>query len=250
MKGIAEESMGLKEVKPTEKPKTYTENIKTAADKMSEVSDKIVSALEKNSEATNKNTNAKTGGASTEEKAFGGYIQKFAEGGRVKQVFAGGGDVQPAMLTAGEEVLTKEQRELIKARAKFEDLDTDAKMKGNIAKFGLLGVGALGAGAYALKGYKKPENASIKDSLVKAKGTIGKQIKDFSLADKVKNMDKRIFANPFANLKTLPEDLRALKDVGGKGFGAGAASACKLGMKSAGWMGAGLTLGFAANRFR
>ena len=72
--------------------------------------DALVEALKKNTEAVNNNTS--TDGA--EGNAFGGYIQKFATGGTVKQIVPGPGDKQPSLLTAGEEVLTEEQRKKLK----------------------------------------------------------------------------------------------------------------------------------------
>jgi len=67
--------------------------------------DALVEALSKNTEAVNGNA---------EGNAHGGFIQKFATGGTVKQLTPGFGDKQPALLTAGEEVLTAKQGRKLK----------------------------------------------------------------------------------------------------------------------------------------
>jgi len=70
--------------------------------------DALVEALLKNTEAVNNNTSTEGG------KAFGGFVQRFADGGTVKQIMPGSGDKQPSLLTAGEEVLTAEQHKKLK----------------------------------------------------------------------------------------------------------------------------------------
>jgi len=78
--------------------------------------DALKEAVNKNTEAVNGNTNATDG---TTGHALGGYIQKFADGGTVKQIMPGPGDRQPALLTAGEEVLTEEQSKELAMAANY-----------------------------------------------------------------------------------------------------------------------------------
>lgn len=70
--------------------------------------DALVEALLKNTDAVNNNTSTEDG------KAFGGFVQRFSEGGTVKQIMPGSGDKQPSLLTAGEKVLTAEQHKKLK----------------------------------------------------------------------------------------------------------------------------------------
>jgi len=76
MKDFAEESLGIKEVAGATKPKSVREDyikpgMEKASDKMNEAADKMKEAVDKM--ATKK-----------DNKAFGGYVQSFAQGGVVK----------------------------------------------------------------------------------------------------------------------------------------------------------------------